>query len=118
MKRDMELIRELLFAVESHDSPETYIQVSIEGRSEEEINYHLLLLKDAGFIEAVVMESLGGVMVQPLRLTWSGHEFIDAARSNKVWEGAKAFALRTTGTVTLEGLKLAIPYVMKALMGG
>jgi hypothetical protein len=78
----------------------------------------MLLLKDAGFMEAAVLKSQDGVMVQPIRLTWSGHEFIDAARRSKVWEAAKAFALKTTGTLTVEGVKLAIPYVMKSLMGG
>jgi hypothetical protein len=50
-------------------------------------------------------------------LTWSGHEFLNAARRSKVWERAKEFALKTTGTLTLEGLKVAIPQVTKLLMG-
>jgi hypothetical protein len=94
------------------------ISVAIEGHSNAEVNYHMLLLKDAGFVEAAVQRSDEGVMVQPLRLTWSGHEFIDSARSSKVWDGAKAFALKRTGTSTLEGMKLAIPHVMRALIGG
>jgi hypothetical protein len=114
----MELVREILFAVESQSGSGRFIKVAIEGHSEEEINYHMVLLKDAGFMEAAVLESQEGPMVQPIRLTWSGHEFIDSARSSKVWDGAKAFALRTTGTLTLEGIKLAIPHVMKALIGG
>lgn len=117
MKRDMDLIREILFECEKQDGTGRMIQVKIEGHSDEEINYHLVLLTDAGFIEASVLDTQIGPIVQPLRLTWSGHEFLNAARSSKMWEGAKEFALKTTGTVTLEGLKLAIPYVTKLLMG-
>ena len=118
MKRDMDLIREILFAVEKHDAAGGWITVEIEGHSQNEINYHMVLLKDAGLMDAAVMGSQQDLHVQPIRLTWAGHEFIDAARSGKVWEGAKAFALKTTGTLTLEGIKLAIPHVMKGLMGG
>lgn len=117
MKRDMDLIRDILFAVEAHGSSGGFVRVAIEGHSDDEINYHMVLLKDAGFMECVVLESSDGIMVQPLRLTWTGHEFIDAARSSKVWNGAKAFVLKTTGTLTLEGLKMAIPHVLKTMMG-
>ena len=59
MKRDMDLIREILFAVEKHDDKSGWIRVVIEGHSNEEVNYHLLLLKDAGFMEAAVMGTPG-----------------------------------------------------------
>jgi hypothetical protein len=117
MKRDIDLSREILFEMEKQDGSERSIKVVVEGHTEEEINYHLRLLKDAGFIEASVLGTRFGAIVTPTRLTWSGHEFIEAARSSKVWDGAKAFVLKTTGTLTLEGLKLAIPHVLKNLMG-
>ena len=118
MTRDMDLIREILFAVEKRNPSDSWAEVRIEGHSQQEISYHLLLLKDAGLLEAAVLQSQTELHVQPTRLTWSGHEFIDSARSSKVWEGAKTFALKTTGTLTLEGLKLAIPHVLKMLISG
>ena len=54
MKRDMDLIREILLECEEQDGTDRMIQVKIEGHSDEEINYHMVLLKDAGFIEASV----------------------------------------------------------------
>jgi hypothetical protein len=117
MKRDMDLVRDILFELEKQDGSGSWMKVALEGRSENEINYHLLLLKDAGFMEAAVLQDGVRSIVQPLRLTWSGHEFLNAARSSKLWEGAKEFVLKTTGTLTLEGLKLAIPHVTKSLMG-
>jgi hypothetical protein len=117
MKRDMDLVRDILLEMEKHDAPGTWPTVTIEGHPEQEINYHMVLMKGAGLIEAAVMDTRQGPIVQPLRLTWGGHEFLDSARSSKVWNGAKDLALKTTGTLTLEGLKLAIPVVMKLLMG-
>ena len=117
MKRDMDLVRDILFEVEKQDGSGSWMKVVLEGRSEDEINYHLLLLKDAGYLDAAVLQDGVRAIVQPLRLTWTGHEFLNAARSSKLWEGAKEFALKTTGTLTLEGLKLAIPHVTKLLMG-
>ena len=59
MKRDMDLIRELLLKLEAlplrpgeihlvsgHDE-----ELAIEGRSADEIEYHLDLIREAGFIE-------------------------------------------------------------------
>jgi hypothetical protein len=62
------------------------------------------------------LSSLSGICWKPTRLTYSGHEFLDAARSDTVWQKAKAWALKSTGTLTLEGLKLALPHVVKALI--
>jgi hypothetical protein len=115
MKRDMDLIRDILLVVEKQDHG-GLIKVEIEGHSPHDINYHMVLLRDAGLVEAAVMQSQDELYVQPIRLTWAGHEFIDSARSSKVWEGAKTFAMKTTGTLTLEALKLAIPIVIKNLM--
>ena len=55
---------------------------------------------------------------KPKRLTYSGHEFLDAARGDTVWHKAKALTLKSTGTLTLEGLKIALPHVVKALIQG
>jgi hypothetical protein len=113
----MDLVREILLECEEQDRADGMIDIKIKGRSENEVNYHLMLLRDAGFIEASVLDTQIGPLVQPLRLTWSGHEFLSAARSSKLWEGAKEFSLKTTGALTLETLKLAIPHVTKLLMG-
>ena len=51
-------------------------------------------------------------------LSYDGHQFLDAARSDTVWQKAKSWTQKTTGTLTLEGLKLALPHVVKALIQG
>ena len=116
MKRDMDLVREILQKVEELPYDGQIHDIAIDGRTEEEINYHTMLLHDAGFVEAMKILSTQFIRWKPMRLTYSGHEFLDAARSDTVWQKAKAWTLKSTGTLTLEGLKLALPYVVKALI--
>jgi hypothetical protein len=56
--------------------------VAVNGRSRDEITYHVMLLDEAAFIEAEDLTTMDGVCWKPKRLTYTGHEFIDAARSD------------------------------------
>lgn len=47
-------------------------------------------------------------------LTWDGHEFLEAARDDSLWEKAKRLVLEKTGTLTFEALKLALMEAMKS----
>jgi hypothetical protein len=62
-------------------------------------------------IEALDLSTLSGVCWKPQRLTYNGHQFLDAARSDTVWQKAKSWT-------QIEGLKLALPHVVKALIQG
>ena len=58
MKRDMDLIRELMLKLEALSVPLTGLKVidghepvvQVDGYTAEQIDYHLLLLEQAGFI--------------------------------------------------------------------
>ena len=83
MKRDPDLVRNILLALEnkagSNDAV-TAKKMMIDGWSEDEINYHLLLLVEAGYIRGKDSSSDNRTIVFVTRLTWEGHEFLDAAR--------------------------------------
>lgn len=114
----MDLIRAILLELEQVPYDESWKTVLIDGRTEEEINYHVLLLDEAGLIEAKIIPVGNIKKCFPIRLTHRGHEFLDAARNNKVWTKAKEYLQRTAGTLTLEGLKVALPYIVKSLAQG
>lgn len=118
MRRDMDLIRGVLLKVEELPFDGGFHEITVEGRTDDEVIYHVMLLHEAGFIEAQDLTTLSGICWKPKRLTYSGHEFLDAARSDTVWQKAKAWTQKTTGTLTLEGLKVALPHVVKALISG
>jgi hypothetical protein len=94
MKRDMDLVRDLLLRIEGDplfdgttwvriESPE---ELGITGHSPKEVAYHLDLLIEEKFIK-------GSSDIQPMpminNLTWKGHEFLDNIRDNGIWSKTK-----------------------------
>jgi hypothetical protein len=114
----MDLIRAILLELEQAPYDESWKTVLIDGRTDVEINYHVLLLDEAGLIEAKIIPVGNTKKCFPIRLTNRGHEFLDAAKSEKVWTKAKEYLLRTVGTLTVEGLKTALPHIVKTLAQG
>ena len=92
MKRDMDLIRKILLTVESEEHGFVpHKKIEIEGYTQEEIGYHAFLLGEAGLAEVTVSSHhhSESPSANILRLTWEGHEFLDAARDNNIWNQAK-----------------------------
>ncbi len=113
MQRDMDLLRTILLELERHPYDGRWPELSIPGRSEQEISYHVRLLDDAGFVEAIDLSTLAGICWRPRRVTYQGHEFLDAARNDTRWTKAKDIVRSATGTLTLEGLKLTLEELLK-----
>ena len=89
MKRDMDLIRKLLFTMEGRSWPQMGAITSIEGYQDNEINYHLFIMQDAGLVEGMDMSSSKGRHFHVRRMTWAGHEFLEAARDEERWQAVK-----------------------------
>ena len=69
--------------------------------SRQEIAYTLYLLDEAGYVDTHIIDVDGGIFdINVYRLTYSGHEFIDTIRSNKIWNRI-ASALSTIGSASL-----------------
>ena len=52
MKRDMDLARQILLKIEEYPDPTGWVDIIIEGYSDQEISYHIKLLYQAKLIEA------------------------------------------------------------------
>ncbi len=109
MKRDMELIRKLLFFFDEKETPE-YVQIPpIDGYDDLTIKYHLVLLYDAGLLRCEPVTSSTSdrvIYVLPFELTWDGHEFLDKIRNDSVWQ-------RIRETIAEKGGSLAFGVVSK-----
>ena len=107
-KRDLEVVRQLLFRaelvpLETEEGVDGYVSLSKEVSDDEA--YHLLLMKDAGLIEGAHVNH--GVF----RITNSGHDYLDAIRDESIWNKAKDGAAKVGG-MTLGMIKdLAIAYL-------
>lgn len=91
MKRDLEVLREILLAVEDAEGPFDLTDRRLGGRSFGELAQHAELLIEAGLIKGEVVSSDSSgvpVYVRILRLTWAGHEFLATARDAASWTAA------------------------------
>lgn len=118
MKRDMDLIREILLAVEELDTPTETEALSLPGRSAQDVLHHAVLLVEAGLIKAEIGRYVGGGMDCLVeRLTWAGHEFLDAARDETVWRKVRGKAGQVGGTVTLDLLMALLKAAVAERLG-
>jgi len=91
MKRDMDLVRQILLELEGAPAGQyPNYPLVVDGYDESTVAAHLVLLDEAGLINAnVTSVGDGSVRAIPFRLTWPGHDFLDAARSESIWNQAR-----------------------------
>jgi hypothetical protein len=119
MRRDMDLIRKLALAIE--DSPTGYAprDLAVDGFTDDQIGYHLFLMLEARLIRGAVTTSAEDESPQAIAsgLTWSGHEFAAAARSDTVWNKARSMIKEKVGSVSLAVLTDFLASLAKSTLG-
>src|SRR6056297_716450 len=117
MKRDIDLIKEILLQMEESGNPLQPVKIDIENRSQNEVSYHIKLLHQAGLIEAENVSGTDSFKWIPISLTWHGHEFLDAIRNDTVWTKLKAKISEHGGNIPFQLLKeLATQYARDHLL--
>ena len=114
MIRDMDLVRKILLKIESHKGGPLSDVPKIEGYSDEEIAYALTIMNDAGLFECAMANRSGSryPLIIPTRLTWEGHDFLDASRDESRWEKAKKIVTEMGGSVTFDVFKAILISIM------
>jgi hypothetical protein len=120
MKRDIELVRKILLAVEdSKDANRRGFRPKIDGYEDEVIQVHVGLLWNKGLIKAMDCSSSNGESYIITGLTWEGHDFIEAARNETVWRRVMKVVTEKGGGITLEITKeLLKKYLSEQILGG
>jgi hypothetical protein len=103
MKRDMDLIRELLLRIEAqHIGAGSTLLLAYnrppliaDGENIDEIAYAMRMMEDAGFLDLVLNQPAMGVGVRGL--SWSGHDFLDSVRDPQIWQETKEVAGKAGG---------------------
>ncbi len=115
MKRDWDLLRRILFKLEENDDPmKAYANTDFGEIPQHVIGYHTNLLLQAGLIQGECHEVLGpGPDCIATRLTWQGHEFLDAARNKSIWDRVKKVASDKGIDVTFDVLKAMLAHAIK-----
>lgn len=105
MKRDMDLVRQILLVVEEHGTEQGHITFEpsdTPGKTPDEVAGHIRLLHEHGFIEAEDGSGFGNPVWFPQRLTWQGHEFLDAIRNDTIWARTKRVIADKGGSMPFE----------------
>lgn len=101
MKRDLDLIRSILIAMEEETFGFPNGELQIPGFTNEQVGFHVHLLGQAGLVlvaNSSYMENLLPSAV-PLSITWDGYEFLDAAKDDTLWNKAKDMVIKPAGGV-------------------
>lgn len=92
MKRDMDLIRNILLTTELDIHGFAPLKpMEIDNYTQEEIGYHIHLLGEADLAKVIDMtlNESNSPCAWMLNLTWKGHEFLDSSHDNRIWNQAK-----------------------------
>ncbi len=111
MKREPDLIRQILLQIEQHPGLTGPVKLDLADYTPDQISYHVMLLDEAGLIEASNDTNFGGIEWSPDRLTWHGHEFLDAARNDQSWGQVKQALGKTGGFVVAVAEQLLLELV-------
>lgn len=122
MKRDLNLIRDILLAAEAA-KPEQRIGLKDFEDSHpdklEELSEHVQLLDRAGFLDVTVSKALGGRGPRVFfinRIEWAGYDYLDAVRDPGIWSKTEQQLKKVGGSATLEIVKaVAIKIISEAL---
>lgn len=112
MKRDMELIRKILFKIEVEYVSTALFNMTIDGYEFNDVAYQCKLLFDAELVDqykakygdnTIYAFTVGG-------LTWEGHDFLDKIREDTIWN-------KTKETIRKNGLPIIIDVIKDVATG-
>ena len=92
MKRSLDLVREIVLAVEEYEPTRLGMLQSISPKdfsgTEAQNFHHINILVDTGFIKLAGKPTLAGVFAVQ-GMTMAGHDFLDAIKEQSVWNHTK-----------------------------
>ena len=126
MQRTMDLVRDILLAVEAEKMTSLKDLLGLESPflsglpSDDDravaIGGHLdLLINQAEFLEGMSVPMRGFNLWQDLQVTWKGHDFLDTVRDDGIWQQTKEGASGVGGFTVDLLASLAKGFVKKKL---
>lgn len=123
MKRDWDLVREILERVEDGTLPAYLAKEDFiaKGITKEDLFGHIEIMLDAGILKnGIVSRGWGGKFsqwdMQGVFIAMHGYDLLDALRDKAVWTRIKQKARQSAVSVSWEFIKAAIPVVMIELL--
>lgn len=120
MKLDPDCMRDILLCMEDAPyleelSPET-IYDALPNYTRDDINYSIIKLKEAGFIDAIIKEYGSKLIILRLDdITYNGHQFLADVRSDNVWHSVKEVS-KKVGSNSLNSISQIATGVISAII--
>jgi hypothetical protein len=105
MKRDMDLLREILLQIEKIPSDQMWESGPLLGYKEDDVVAHVRLADDDGLLLA---SYCSGPHATVRRLTNSGYDFLEASKQQALWEQAKHQLVAQGLPITLATIKTVL----------
>ena len=117
MKLNWDAMRAIMLKVEALPSEDSHIESSaIEGLDAEAAAYHMRLLIEAGYARGGCREAIGPPWCYVTRLTWSGHELLDAIRRDSVWHRVRTIARERGVDLSFDVIMMIARAVIEAMV--
>jgi hypothetical protein len=120
MKLNPDCMRDILLVMEDAGyleelSPSTVYE-ALPDYAEDEINYSIIKLKEAGFIDAIIREYNNGLAILRLDdITYTGHQFLADVRSDNVWNDIKEVS-KKVGSNSISAISQIATGVISAII--
>jgi hypothetical protein len=114
MTRDWDLIRQILFAVEIAQADERISDNDIDGCTPENFHHNAILLTEAGFVHAMILQNLETTLIESL--TWEGHEFLDSIRDDTTWDKIKTVAKEKSIALSFASIKAIESHFLRTII--
>ena len=120
MQRNMDLARAILLRLEQCPYTGGWHEIDLDGYSSEDVAYHIHLLHEAGFIDAINLTTMGSPHPdwKPKTITYLGHEFLESSRDETRWQRAKGLIKEKGGAMTFDALKLVLSELVRRSLSG
>ena len=117
MKRDMNLVRDLMLYIEERDTTsfDSAVPSPIVHFTPTQVVEHVRLLIDAGLATGMDVSSFANPAWLDVKLTWQGHDFLELARPETRWKKALATVAQQGAALTIEVLTRVL---QQSMMGG
>ena len=120
MKRDMDLVREILLKIEENYVSTALINLNIDRYDMETVAYHCKIMYEAGLISNYSSQNADNrlYIFRVGSLTWEGHDYLDKIRDNTVWNKTKTVIKEKGLPLVLDTIKtIASAFVTSAAEG-
>jgi hypothetical protein len=117
MKRDMDIIREVLCKISEAETKVSWKELT-KGKPQievENILYNINLCNDARLLKGAKLSLISHTIWENLELTWQGHDFVDSVRDQEIWDQTKK-GVGEVGSFTFDIIKnLAKGFIKKKI---